>query len=143
MPLDSIPISSTLRFVKGSHRWGKEFIPIKFETESDYPFPDKQAARSYHQVPQNIDEDSSKYHILAWEAQPGDIIAFDGLTLHAADGNNLLKTPRRVISWRFLGEDAVRVTRPWNISPPIFGGMPVGQLAVDANSDEIPCFTTR
>ena len=47
---------------------------------------------------------------------PGDAVFFHALTLHASQG---AKGLRRVISIRFLGDDAQRVSRPWRCSPPI------------------------
>ena len=36
MPLKRVPKESTLLFVKGSHRWRKQFIPRKFATQLNY-----------------------------------------------------------------------------------------------------------
>eukprot|EP00466_Bigelowiella_natans_P009615 jgi/Bigna1/144003/aug1.83_g18711 len=38
---------------------------------------------------------------------------------------------RRVVSWRFLSPDAVMVRRPWEISPPVTGGLEEGQAIGD------------
>ena len=36
MPVDPVPLEATLKFVKGSHRWNKWFVPRKFETSNNY-----------------------------------------------------------------------------------------------------------
>ena len=38
MPVDPVPQGATLKFVKGSHRWNKWFVPRKFETSKNYTF---------------------------------------------------------------------------------------------------------
>ena len=49
--------------------------------------------------------ESGKYgKPLAWEAEPGDAIAFHGRTIHGAPGNNCRNRNRRVLSLRWLGE---------------------------------------
>ena len=38
MPVDPVAQGATLKFVKGSHRWNKWFVPRKFETSKNYTF---------------------------------------------------------------------------------------------------------
>ena len=53
--------------------------------------------------------DSGEYGTpLAWEAEPGDAIAFHGKTIHGAPGNRCQNRHRRVLSLRWLGEVIVR-----------------------------------
>jgi ectoine hydroxylase-related dioxygenase (phytanoyl-CoA dioxygenase family) len=47
---------------------------------------------------------------------PGDAVFFHALTLHGSRGSS---RRRRVISIRYLGDDAHRVERRWRCSPPI------------------------
>ncbi|KAJ9575249.1 hypothetical protein L9F63_025801, partial [Diploptera punctata] len=65
MPVDPIPLDSTLRLVRGSHQWGW-FKPRKFATENDYLpqiLPD-----SYDSIP--VEEiDSGKHYILEWSIE--------------------------------------------------------------------------
>jgi len=131
MALDPVPLASSLRFVKSSHRWGKSFIPRKFETLKEYKHQPAEVGSKYHKIPKDIDQ-SYSYEILSWDSEPGDLIAFDGLTLHAAHGN-MSVIPRRVVTWRFLSPHARLVERPWEISPPVTGGMELGQTVLEAN----------
>ena len=50
--------------------------------------------------------------------QPGDAIAFHFRTLHDAPGTEGLTNRRRVVSFRWLGDDATFALRPWLHSPP-------------------------
>ena len=54
--------------------------------------------RTYEDVPEDEIE-SGKWEILAWSCEPGDVIAFQGRTLHGAPGN-LTFGPRRNLSTR-------------------------------------------
>ncbi len=42
MPVDPVPEEATLRFVKGSHRWGQWFFPRKFKNSKNYPLKDEE-----------------------------------------------------------------------------------------------------
>ena len=35
--MDPVPLESSVKFVRGSHRWGQWFHPRKFATEANYP----------------------------------------------------------------------------------------------------------
>ncbi|XP_023319717.1 uncharacterized protein LOC111694894 isoform X3 [Eurytemora carolleeae] len=122
IPVDPVPVQSTLRFVKGSHKWGW-YHPRKFATESNYPVavePDidtetdgaGEVGRVYQDVPHKDIEDG-KYQILEWECEPGDVVVFHGKTLHGAGGNASSSSHRRVLSTRWVGEGTVFATRPW------------------------------
>eukprot|EP00457_Paulinella_chromatophora_P013823 gb/GEZN01014170.1/.p1 GENE.gb/GEZN01014170.1/~~gb/GEZN01014170.1/.p1 ORF type:complete len:302 (-),score=10.63 gb/GEZN01014170.1/:4-909(-) len=150
IPLDPIPRSSTLRFLRGSHR-GPWYIPRKFATLQNYPvdfplptlssFP-KQLEASPLELPAEPDQFldmptelvESSSDVLEWPVEPGDAVAFHFRTLHAAGGNLSLELPRRVVALRFLGDDARRcsVPRPWKPGPPITGGLRPGQLVSEA-----------
>lgn len=141
MPCDPVPLESTLRFVRGSHLHGA-YIPRKFATLEEYTFNQGAGACSgdvdYKRVPRDIDSDPDSYPVLQWAVDPGDVVAFDGKTLHAANGNHLLDTARRVVSWRFLADDAVFVERPWELSPPVTGNLQPGQRPTDVNDPTFP-----
>ncbi|KAJ9595518.1 hypothetical protein L9F63_013283 [Diploptera punctata] len=115
MPVDPIPLDSTLRLVRGSHQWGW-FKPRKFATENDYLpqiLPD-----SYDSIP--VEEiDSGKHYILEWSIEPGDCVVFHMRTIHGAAGNSSSTHQRRVLATRWLGDDASLAVRPWEVSPPL------------------------
>lgn len=112
LPLDPVARDSTVEFIAGSHRWGKLFRPRKF-SGVDY---DHKAA--HLEVMPDINAHRDDYRILGWELEPGDAIAFDYLTVHGAPGNGSNTCSRRVVSTRWLGDNAHYVDRGGETSPP-------------------------
>ncbi len=115
MPLDPVSRDTCAEFVAGSHRWGRWFLPRRF-TGVDYARPEE----GYEPVP-DVDAERHRYRILAWDLEPGDVIAFHFLTLHGAPANPSLEWRRRAIAWRWLGDDAVFARRSGETSPPFPG----------------------
>ncbi len=108
MPLDPVPVESSLSFVAGSHL-GPWLMPRTFMTNESRWFPEGSLA----ELP-DIDANPDAYRILSWALEPGDAIAFSMLTLHAAAGS---ATRRRALSLRFVGDDVVHAPRAWKTSP--------------------------
>lgn len=109
--LDHAEADVAVRFVKGSHRWGKLFRPRVFLDGSDF-----NDDSSIEPVP-DIDGAPDDYDIAAWSLEPGDTIVFDFRTLHGT-GSAEVKTQRRAFSTRWLGSDATFCERPGETSPP-------------------------
>lgn len=107
LPLDPISRDVCVEFVAGSHRWGKLFTPIRFGDHSPYAFPS-----GTFDTPPDIDTESSRHEILAWDMEPGDCLVFHMRTVHRAPATSALGTARRAFSTRWLGDDAVYVERP-------------------------------
>jgi len=111
IPLDPHDEYETLRLAAGSHRWGKRFDPIQFDSDQKSTSAEH-APSSYDPIP---DIDGGEYEILAWEVEPGDCIFFNGLTLHGSRGNPTSRTQRR-FNCRFVDEGATYAPRsdyPW------------------------------
>lgn len=113
-PLDPVTeATGAMKFVKGSHRWGKLFHPILIgegglvdQAEAlDGPAPD-------------IDAEPEKYDIELFEVDPGDAVAFHGISLHAATANSSTDQRRRALSLRFAGDDITWNPRPYIPSVP-------------------------
>ena len=52
MPVDPVSIESSVKFVKGSHRWGKWFHPRKFASENNYTIESQDYdGKTYFDVP--------------------------------------------------------------------------------------------
>ncbi|XP_078682522.1 putative phytanoyl-CoA dioxygenase [Branchiostoma floridae x Branchiostoma belcheri] len=130
MPVDQVSMETCVQFVRGSQGWGW-FFPRKFATTLNYGLTgDDTSGKVFRDVP-DIDGDRDNYDILTWDVQPGDCIVFHMKTLHGAPANTA-QTPRRVVSTRWLGDDAVLAPRPWEVSPPITGGLTYGdKMACD------------
>lgn len=104
IPLDPVPASSTLEFVRGSHA-GEWFLPRTFKDNVARWFPEG----TLRDLPEVQEQD-----VLKWELRPGDCVAFHMLTLHAANGT---ENRRRAFSIRFMGDDTRHAPRGWVTSP--------------------------
>lgn len=113
IPLDPVPRSVCMECIRGSHRWGRTFTPMRFNGTRLYERDD------YEAMP-DIEGRRDELDIAAWEMAPGDAIAFDFRTLHGAPGNASAGM-RRVFSARWVGDDAVYADRGGKGSPPITG----------------------
>jgi ectoine hydroxylase-related dioxygenase (phytanoyl-CoA dioxygenase family) len=114
IPVDPVRRYSTLEIVAGSHL-GPWLMPRTFMDRRAKWFPEGALA----ELP-DIDAARDRYNILGWELEPGDVVCFHMLALHAAagvDGDHR----RRVFSVRFLGDDMTHAPRDWTTSPPFPG----------------------
>lgn len=109
IPLDPVPRDRTIEYIAGSHNAGKLYKPQRFdgtdlyEADPTQPVPDIEANRT-------------AFNILGWAVEPGDAVAFDFGTLHGAPANQS-EDRRRVISFRWVGDDARFIKRPGSTSP--------------------------
>lgn len=110
VPLDAVPRERTIEYVAGSHRWDKTFRPQRFDGTPLFENDPQEA------VP-DIDAMRDELEILGWAVEPGDAVAFNFRTLHGAPANASPER-RRVISLRWVGDDAVFADRPGVTSPP-------------------------
>lgn len=110
-PLDPVARDVSLECVAGSHRWNeKGYRPKRFDGSSLYKEDD------YVELP-DINANRASFEILGYTLQPGDAIAFDFRTIHGAPGNKST-TARRVVSTRWVGDDARWAVRQGATSPP-------------------------
>ena len=109
VPLDPVPRERTIEYVAGSHLWGKDFKPQRFDGTDLFEGDPSEA------VP-DIDTMRDELEILGWAMEPGDTVAFNFRTLHGAPAN-ASPSRRRVISVRWVGDDAVFAKRLGSTSP--------------------------
>lgn len=109
VPLDPVPRERTIEYVAGSHRWNTDFKPMRFDGTPLFEGDPSDA------VP-DVDKMRDELEILGWDMEPGDAVAFNFRTLHGAPAN-ASPTRRRVISVRWVGDDAVFADRPGATSP--------------------------
>lgn len=126
IPVDPVSRNSTLEFIAGSHL-GPWLMPRSFMDKQAKWFPEG----SLQDLP-DIDNARDRYPIIGWEVNPGDIVCFHMLTLHAAGGVEG-KGRRRVYSVRFLGDDVTHAPRSW-VTSPEFSGL-VNELPAGAEMD--------
>jgi ectoine hydroxylase-related dioxygenase (phytanoyl-CoA dioxygenase family) len=113
IPLDEVPRERTLEFVSGSHQWGKNYRPQRFngqalnEDDGLEEIPDINGARD-------------DFDILGWALKPGDAVAFDYRTVHGAPANNSASSQRRAFSLRMVGEGATFARREGVVTSPPF-----------------------
>ena len=81
MPLDPVSRPSTLEFVAGSHAGGKWYMPRSFVKGTAMVFDEG----ALEEVP-DVEADRDAWPIIGWAMEPGDAVAFNMLTLHAAAG---------------------------------------------------------
>ncbi|XBS70417.1 phytanoyl-CoA dioxygenase family protein [Acerihabitans sp. KWT182] len=112
LPIDAVAKDTALEFIAGSHLWGKWFRPQIFATGELRPDDDAHWA-----ILPDIEGRRDDYPIIGWRLEPGDCLVFHGLTLHGAAGN-FSSQPRRVLSTRWTGDDAVFRRRSGKMSPP-------------------------
>ena len=113
IPVDPVE-DATLRLIAGSHLWPGEVKPLHWVDNSDF----YDGVEGFTPVP---DPDRQKeLRVLEWRMQPGDAVLFDFRTVHGARGNEA-KNRRRVLSLRWVGDDARYTERPGRTSPPYPG----------------------
>jgi ectoine hydroxylase-related dioxygenase (phytanoyl-CoA dioxygenase family) len=110
IPVDPVRRHSTLEFVAGSHL-GPWLMPRSFRDQQARWFPEGSLA----DLP-DVAAHRERHRIVGWAVDPGDVVCFHMLALHAAGGVDGDRR-RRVFSVRFLGDDIRHAPRPWATSP--------------------------
>jgi len=110
IPVDPVSRAATLEFVAGSHR-GPWLMPRTFLDNEAKWFP----AGSLAELP-DIEAHRSEFPIIGWPIEPGDVVAFHMLALHASAGVEAGRR-RRVFSVRTIGDDIRHAPRQWVTSP--------------------------
>ncbi len=128
VPLDSVPTQIALRCIRGSHLIPRRFIPNRFVDDSPYVAE----AHGFELFP-SVDELESLGETMVCTAEPGDVVAFHFRTLHSAPGTQEHPHRRRIVSYRYVGDDVRWITRPWKTSPPFEAeGLHDGDVLDDA-----------
>ncbi|MEZ6323466.1 phytanoyl-CoA dioxygenase family protein [Klebsiella pneumoniae] len=110
IPLDPVAEATSLRCIRGSHRWEAEYSPTRFNGTKLYEHT------RFSALP-DIDAHEDEYDIVSWALEPGDAVAFHFRTVHGARGNPGARA-RRVFSARWVGDDASFADRGGVTSPP-------------------------
>ena len=114
--LDPVDADASVRFLAGSHRWDRWFIPRKFIDHTPYG-PESDRYEFLPDIDAMIAADPDQYPVVSFGVEPGDVVVFHYRTLHDAPGNPSSDRRRRVVSLRWIGDDAVWAERPWQVSP--------------------------
>ena len=106
-----------LEFVRGSHNWDRWFQPERFgEIKDGADNTSYDDNPDYEKMP-DIEAARDDYDIIAWDMEPGDVIAFHGMAVHGAGGNQRDDIRRRGYTVRYTGDDAWFDTRPGTSKP--------------------------
>ena len=108
--LDPVSRESVIEYVAGSHAWGKEFRPERFNGTS------LNEGDTRERIP-DFDLNRDEYDVRGWDMEPGDAIAFTFTTVHGAPGNSSAEHRRRAFSARWVGDGTVYAERGVH-SPP-------------------------
>lgn len=110
-PLDPVARQVCMECVAGSHEWSKtDYEPQRFDGSALYEKND------FAELP-DIDVDRAAFDLRGWDMRPGDAIAFNFRTIHGAPANQSA-VGRRVVSTRWVGDDARWAVRGGPTSPP-------------------------
>jgi ectoine hydroxylase-related dioxygenase (phytanoyl-CoA dioxygenase family) len=114
IPLDPVDRDSgAVRFVRGSHRWGKVYQPIRI---AEGVLVDE--AKQYDGPAPDIDQNLDKYPVVSFDMDPGDALFFHAGVLHGAYPNKTADRRRRALSARYAGADSYWQPRPYIPSRP-------------------------
>ncbi len=114
IPVDHVPQAGCLELVATTHR-GPWLMPRTFLAGEAKWFPEG----SLKELP-DVDANRAALTIRRYEMEPGDAIFFDFLTVHGAPGFPF-DGRRRVLSLRYLSDEARHAPRRWRTSPPFDG----------------------
>lgn len=126
IPVDPVPQAGCLEVVAGTHL-GPWLMPRTFLKGEAKWFPEG----SLREMP-DIEASRASFDIRSFDMQPGDGLFFDFLSVHGAPGFPF-EGRRRVLSLRYLSDEARHAPRRWRTSPP-FEGLE-RELAAGADMD--------
>lgn len=126
IPLDPVTAETgAMKYVKGSHRWGKLYRPIRIGLGEIV-----EQADELDGLAPDVDAEPDKYDVEMFEMDPGDCLFFHGAVLHGAQPNLSAGTRRRALSLRFAADDVTWQPRSYIPSRPetadLVAGGPLG-----------------
>jgi ectoine hydroxylase-related dioxygenase (phytanoyl-CoA dioxygenase family) len=109
MGLEPVGPGDGVVFLKGSHQWGRQFMPLSFAGTG----PKGDLVAPYEPTP-DFDAELDSHEVLSFALEPGDCLVFDAWTVHgAANPRPAARTVRR-LTMRFADGTARYDPRgPW------------------------------
>lgn len=106
LALDDVTVqSSGVEYLKGSHRWGRQFRPVHFGGDTE----------AYRMLPgetlPDIESMRAELDVVNWDMQAGDCLVHHSMTVHGAPGNASSTQRRRAYATRWTGDDVVYAPR--------------------------------
>jgi len=96
--------SGALRYLRGSHRAGREYRPNMFFAHVGVPGSSGESL-------QPVDDNPQRYDLIDFDLNPGDVVVHHFRTVHGSGGNRSNR-PRRALSLRYGGDDMRYWRRP-------------------------------
>ena len=127
--LDDVdPDNGALEFVRGSHAWGAKYRPFRTDQQGAFSHYLEVDNPDYIDMP-DFEADRAQYDIFHFpHMNPGDALAFDGMSVHSAMGNRTSTRRRRGYAIRFAVEGARYEPRDsvteWLHDPAMQAGQP-------------------
>ena len=114
MVVEPTSMDNTLRFVKGSHRWQKNYRLMSFDPfHEDYPHPpDDPPVPDWDDVP-------GDHEIIYAALDPGDCVIFHNRIHHSAPGNTVDSPRRRALATHWIGDDIRFNNKAHSLGPEI------------------------
>ncbi|NKB53031.1 MAG: phytanoyl-CoA dioxygenase [Rhizobiaceae bacterium] len=99
--------NGALEFIRGSHAWGAKYRPFKTDQLGAFTHYLEKDNPDYVDMP-DFEKDREIYEIVHFDRmEPGDALAFDGMTVHSAMGNRTTTRRRRGYAIRFAVKGAI------------------------------------
>jgi len=117
-PLVPVAKESALECVAGSHRWEASYRQTNFGAltgdERDQVVYDDESGRAPFP---DIEGDRDHFDIRSWDMEPGDMVLFNGRTIHGGSGNLAPDHELRVFNTKWLGDDVRVIYREEGMDP--------------------------
>lgn len=109
--LEPIAADEGVVFLKGSHRWGRRFMPLSFTGSG----PKADLVAPYEPTPE-FGAELDQHEVLSFDLEPGDCLVFDAWTVHGAPDSRPAPSTVRRLTMRFADGEAVYSPRgPWTL----------------------------
>lgn len=121
IPLVSVAAASALAVVPGSHRWGKRFLQADFgqfnpDGHDKVPHSDFSTVSDAVPMP-DIDAEAETYRPVSYDMDPGDVLVFNGRTIHGGSGKLAGDRELRVFTAKWCGDDVRVAFKDWGMDP--------------------------
>ena len=113
VPVDRVDRKNgAMAYVRGSHRWGKTFIPSDFISRTESLLELGEMSHDGLEPMPVIEGQEAEFDIVYFDAEPGDVIVHHWATIHGSSGNVSSNRVRRAASVRYAGDDCSYYQRP-------------------------------
>lgn len=121
IPLVPVTAASALAVVPGSHKWGKRFLQAnfgQFNPDGHDKVPQSDFSIVADAVPMpDIDGEAETYQPTSYDMEPGDVLVFNGRTIHGGSGQLTAGNDLRVFTAKWCGDDVRVAFKEWGMDP--------------------------